>query len=141
MARPLRIEYPGAVYHITNRGNDKKAVFKDDQARETFFKILAHVGPDRIDPGQRAVSLRSLSRLPELPSCWRVGAAPVSLLGRLQQLDYSLKPDFAFSYAFSSSSAASFISAVNFFHSFSDVFRISSSLREAAFCFFSASAN
>ena len=24
MARPLRIEYPGAVYHITNRGNDKK---------------------------------------------------------------------------------------------------------------------
>lgn len=43
MARPLRIEYPGAVYHITNRGNDKKAVFKDDQDRETFLKILAHV--------------------------------------------------------------------------------------------------
>jgi len=43
MARPLRIEYPGAVYHITNRGNDKKAVFKDDQDRETFLKILAFV--------------------------------------------------------------------------------------------------
>jgi len=43
MARPLRIEYPGAVYHITNRGNDKKAVFKDDLDRETFLKILAHV--------------------------------------------------------------------------------------------------
>jgi len=43
MARPLRIEYPGAVYHITSRGNDKKAVFKDDQDRETFLKILAHV--------------------------------------------------------------------------------------------------
>lgn len=38
MARPLRIEYPGAVYHIT--GNDKKAVFKDDQDRETFLNIL-----------------------------------------------------------------------------------------------------
>jgi len=43
MARPLRIEYTGAVYHITNRGNDKKAVFKDDRDRETFLKILAHV--------------------------------------------------------------------------------------------------
>jgi len=43
MARPLRIEYPGAVYHITNRGNDKKAVFKDDQDRETFLKILTFV--------------------------------------------------------------------------------------------------
>lgn len=43
MARPLRIEYPGAVYHITNRGNDKKAIFKDDQDRETFLKILAFI--------------------------------------------------------------------------------------------------
>ena len=43
MARPLRIEYPGAVYHITNRGNDKKDVFKDDQDRETFLKILTFV--------------------------------------------------------------------------------------------------
>jgi len=40
MARLLRIEYPGAVYHVTNRGNDKKAVFKDDQDRETFLKVL-----------------------------------------------------------------------------------------------------
>ncbi len=30
MARPLRIEYPGAVYHVTSRGNEKKPVFKDD---------------------------------------------------------------------------------------------------------------
>ena len=43
MVRPLRIEYPGAVYHITNRGNDKKAVFKDDQDREAFLTILAFI--------------------------------------------------------------------------------------------------
>ena len=43
MARPLRIEYPGAVYHITSRGNEKKAVFKDDQDRDLFLKILAQV--------------------------------------------------------------------------------------------------
>ena len=43
MARPLRIEYPGAVYHITSRGNEKKPVFKDDEDRETFLRILTHV--------------------------------------------------------------------------------------------------
>ncbi len=34
MARPLRIEYPGAVYHVTSRENEKKPVFKDDADRE-----------------------------------------------------------------------------------------------------------
>jgi putative transposase len=40
MTRPLRIEYAGAVYHITSRGNEKKAVFKDDQDRINFLKNL-----------------------------------------------------------------------------------------------------
>ena len=39
MARPSRIEYPGAAYHITSRDNDKKAVFKDDQDRERPFSV------------------------------------------------------------------------------------------------------
>lgn len=43
MARPLRIEYPGAVYHITSRGNEKKAIFEDDNDREEFLKTLVHV--------------------------------------------------------------------------------------------------
>ena len=43
MSRPLRIEYPGAVYHITSRGNEKKPVFKDDQDRENFLNTLQHV--------------------------------------------------------------------------------------------------
>ena len=30
MARPLRVEYPGAVYHITSRGNEKKSIFRDN---------------------------------------------------------------------------------------------------------------
>jgi putative transposase len=41
MARPLRIEYPGAVYHVTCRGNEKKAIFRDDHDRESFLDILA----------------------------------------------------------------------------------------------------
>ena len=43
MARPLRIEYPGAVYHVTARGNEKKPVFKDDQDRLNFLNTLQHV--------------------------------------------------------------------------------------------------
>ena len=43
MARPLRIQYPGAVYHITSRGNEKKAVYKDDQDRDAFLRTLQQV--------------------------------------------------------------------------------------------------
>jgi hypothetical protein len=34
MARPLRIEYPGAVYHITSRGNARGLIFDDNEDRE-----------------------------------------------------------------------------------------------------------
>ena len=40
MARPLRIEYPGAVYHVTGRGNERKAIFGDPLDRKTFLEIL-----------------------------------------------------------------------------------------------------
>ena len=41
MARALRIQYPGALYHVTNRGNERKAVFKDDIDRNQFLTILS----------------------------------------------------------------------------------------------------
>ena len=40
MARPLRINYPGAFYHVTSRGNERKAVFKSKRDREKFFEYL-----------------------------------------------------------------------------------------------------
>jgi REP element-mobilizing transposase RayT len=43
VARPLRIEYAGAVYHVTSRGNEKKPVFKDDSDREWFLLTLLRV--------------------------------------------------------------------------------------------------
>ena len=43
MTRPLRIEYPGAVYHITSRGNEKKAISKDEQDHENFLNTLQRV--------------------------------------------------------------------------------------------------
>ncbi len=43
MARPLRIEYPGAVYHVTSRGNARRGIFSDDEDREMFLSLLATV--------------------------------------------------------------------------------------------------
>lgn len=43
MARPLRIEFPGAVYHVTARGNAQRRVFLDDEDREAFLSVLAWV--------------------------------------------------------------------------------------------------
>ena len=40
MARPLRIEYPGALYHVTSRGNEQKDVFKSQRDREKFLSYL-----------------------------------------------------------------------------------------------------
>lgn len=41
MARPLRLEFPGALWHITSRGNEKRAIFKDSSDREELLGILA----------------------------------------------------------------------------------------------------
>ncbi len=41
MGRPLRIEYPGALYHITSRGNEKREIFRDDGDRKKFCEVLA----------------------------------------------------------------------------------------------------
>ena len=42
MARPLRIEFPGAVYHVTARGDGRQAIFRDDADRESFLAILGN---------------------------------------------------------------------------------------------------
>lgn len=43
MTRPLRIEYPGAHYHVTSRGNARQRIFNDDSDRELFLDILENV--------------------------------------------------------------------------------------------------
>ena len=43
MARPLRIQYPGAVYHVMNRGGSRQKVFLDKQDYETFLKTIGEV--------------------------------------------------------------------------------------------------
>ncbi len=43
IARSLRVEYPGAVYHITSRGNARQDIFDDDPDRNLFLDTLAKV--------------------------------------------------------------------------------------------------
>ncbi len=43
MARPLRIEYPGALYHVTARGNARMDIFLDDADRMGFLEVYAQV--------------------------------------------------------------------------------------------------
>ncbi len=43
MARPLRIEYPGALYHVTSRGNGGNPIYRNDPDRFTFLRILKEV--------------------------------------------------------------------------------------------------
>ena len=37
MARPLRVEYPGAYYHVINRGNNQEKVFKNKPREIAIF--------------------------------------------------------------------------------------------------------
>ena len=43
MARPLRIEFPGAFYHVTSRGNKREAIFANHEDRNTFINVFAKV--------------------------------------------------------------------------------------------------
>ncbi len=40
MARKLRVEYPGAIYHVMNRGDRREPIFRDDQDRQRFIATL-----------------------------------------------------------------------------------------------------
>lgn len=41
MSRPLRIEYPGAWYHVMNRGQGRRWIYKTDEQRDCFISLLA----------------------------------------------------------------------------------------------------
>src|SRR5712692_3372356 len=42
MARPPRLEFAGAVYHVVVRGNERRAIFRDDGDRERYLSRPAH---------------------------------------------------------------------------------------------------
>jgi putative transposase len=40
MSRPLRLEFPGAIYHVTSRGDRREAIYRDDQDRHEQLAVL-----------------------------------------------------------------------------------------------------
>jgi REP element-mobilizing transposase RayT len=48
MARPLRIEFPGAVYHVTSRGDRREPIYRDEVDRRLHLDVLA-AAMDRFD--------------------------------------------------------------------------------------------
>lgn len=42
MARPVRIEVEGGLYHVMARGNERRAIFRDEKDRERYLERLAH---------------------------------------------------------------------------------------------------
>jgi putative transposase len=40
MARKLRVQYPGAIYHVMNRGDRREPIFNDDKDRTLFMETL-----------------------------------------------------------------------------------------------------
>ena len=40
MARQLRVQYPGAIYHVMNRGDRRELIFKDETDRNRFLETL-----------------------------------------------------------------------------------------------------
>jgi putative transposase len=43
MTRPLRLEFPGALYHVTARGNRRNPIFRDDADRRAWLDVLGRV--------------------------------------------------------------------------------------------------
>ncbi len=43
MSRPLRLEFPDALYHITSRGDRREDIYEDDPDRETFLTVFESV--------------------------------------------------------------------------------------------------
>ena len=43
MTRPLRLEFPGALYHVTSRGDRQQAIYRDDSDRAIWLATLGHV--------------------------------------------------------------------------------------------------
>ena len=48
MSRSLRIEFPGAIYHVTSRGDRREAIYRDNADRPAHLAVIAH-GMDRFD--------------------------------------------------------------------------------------------
>ncbi|MDB6147796.1 MAG: hypothetical protein JWO45_1460 [Spartobacteria bacterium] len=53
MPRPLRIQYPGAQYHVMSRGDRREAIFLNDSDRTDFLRTLGQTCQNRLAGARR----------------------------------------------------------------------------------------
>ena len=56
MARSVRIEYPGAFYHVMARGNRRERIFRDDDTGDSFAKRWAKRASKQVGRGPRTTA-------------------------------------------------------------------------------------
>lgn len=56
MSRPLRLEFEGALYHVTSRGDRREPIYEDDVDRRAFLDIVGEA-MDRFDAAAFAYCL------------------------------------------------------------------------------------
>ena len=69
MGRPLRIEYPDTLYHVTSRGNERMDIFLDDRDRKKFLGILDDYH------GRYGIPIHSYALMDSPTSYWRLPRA------------------------------------------------------------------
>ena len=62
MARPLRIQFAGALHHVMSRGNERRPIVRDDRDRQRFLACLADcVEADRPENGTGGLLKKSIA--------------------------------------------------------------------------------
>ncbi len=79
MPRKLRIQYPGAVYHVMNRGDRREKIFADDKDREKFLETLGEACENYEQPSTRLTGIALPSGAYTTTRC-RAGAAHISTM-------------------------------------------------------------
>ncbi len=89
MARPLRITFAGALYHVTARGNERKPVHRDDHNQRRFLERLAGVVYTRRWRVHAFVLMRNgRPRLLSVGRCSACVTSPQPIMPHAQPLDY-----------------------------------------------------
>ena len=75
MSRPLRLEFEGALYHVTSRGNRREPIVGDDADRQAWLAVLEQ-GLERFDSSSRRGQVLPFASPPHMlhpcpaPSVW-----------------------------------------------------------------------
>lgn len=84
MARPIRLEAEGAVYHVIARGNERRAIFRDERDREEGQQLEPEPLPVYFHRGESTLVRRVLKLEREMADNRRHRAAVESLVATVR---------------------------------------------------------